>query len=337
MPKSAVTILTNCWGQKASASWRAATTYLPIEDKSLLSQLKSAITLYRKRCHFDCVVLIGDQSSYLFSLLQSILPFSRVPCILLDCLWTTDKNVIKHFFKKMLFKIAGMSIDKFVVWAKHETDDFSKAFDLPKDKFVFIPFHTTFERYREVKTTEGDYIFSGGNSDRDYTVLINSVRGLPVTLFIASTLPEYLNYRDLPKNVVIKGLSHEEFVQKMAGCRINIVTTKLNLLRSAGQQTYLNSMMFGKPTIVSDPGGADYIDHGENGLVVSPNNAAALREAIMSLWNHPEKAQEMGAKARQKANNYTVDEHYKKIISLMEELVKSKQNCSLSKNVGVSR
>lgn len=61
----------------------------------------------------------------------------------------------------------------------------------------------------------------------------------------------------------------------------------------------LEGAMFGKPLISSEIGtGSSYINlHEDTGLVVPPNDPAALRAAMQLLWSNPEKAALMGARA----------------------------------------
>ena len=61
----------------------------------------------------------------------------------------------------------------------------------------------------------------------------------------------------------------------------------------------LEGAMFGKPLISSEIGtGTSYINlNEETGLVVPPNDPTALRAAMRLLWNNPEKAMLMGARA----------------------------------------
>lgn len=225
----------------------------------------------------------------------------------------------------MIRKIVNRTVDKFIVWASREVDTYSQAFGLPREKFVFVPYHTTFAEHSDIEPVEGDYIFSGGNSLRDYKSLIEAVRGLPVKLCIASTRKELFSNISIPENVDIKGYSHKDYTKKFEGCRIHVVSLISDPLHSAGQQTFLNSMWLGKPTIVTDPeGGNDYIKHGEDGLLVPPNDDIALREAIMMLWNDPKRAQEMGRKAAKKARKYTTEEHFKKIVSVVDEVINEK-------------
>lgn len=64
----------------------------------------------------------------------------------------------------------------------------------------------------------------------------------------------------------------------------------------------LEGAMFGKPMISSEIGtGTSYINvHGETGLVVPPNDPAAFRKAMDTLWDNPQQAEEMGRRAEQR-------------------------------------
>ena len=179
------------------------------------------------------------------------------------------------------------------------------------------PYHTTLDGHG-IDSGQGDYLFSGGNFARDYDTLLAAVAGLPVTLHIASTRQELFAGKSIPSNVTIRGYPHKEYLQLMAGCAINIVALAPGLLHSGGQQTFLNSMWLGKPTIVTDPAGAcDYIDDGMDGVLVEPGDAAALRQAIVRLLADRAAAQAMGVRARSKVTaGYSTDDHFKNIIAL---------------------
>jgi len=224
--------------------------------------------------------------------------------------------------KKLILKIVNKSVDKFIVLSRREIEAFSKTFNLPKEKFVFVTYHTTIGEHYKIITYEGDYIFSGGNSCRDYETLIEAVRGLSVTVFIASTDPGISPSMSIPENVDIRGYSHEEYIKKLTGCRINVVPLASGLLRSAGQQTFLNAMWLGKPTIVTDiEGASDYINDGEDGFLVPPRDPLALRDAIETLLDHPARRKEIAIKAMQKAKNFSIDEYFKNIVSIANEVV----------------
>ncbi len=58
---------------------------------------------------------------------------------------------------------------------------------------------------------------------------------------------------------------------------------------------FLEAMAFGKPVIGPSEGApAEIIHHGQHGLLVNPENSAALAEALVDLLTNPDKAREMG-------------------------------------------
>lgn len=312
-------ILTNHPGQQESDTWNKFSTYIPVDGSGYISVLKNALTMHKIKNNYDCIVLGAGRPDILFLLINTILSFGKRKCIVIDCLWYKSNNPLYHFFKICLFKIANMSVCRYVVWASREIEAFSSTFRLPRKKFVFIPYHHTVNNLR-IEISKGSYLFSGGNFGRDYRTLIEAVRGLPVKLLIASNREEIFQGINIPDNVIIKGFGHEEYLEKMAGCYINIVALAPNLLHSGGQQTFLNSMYLGKPTIVLDPEGAsDYITDGVDGVLVEPGKPEKLKIAIMNLLENPEKAAAIGTRGREKALRHSTEAHFQKIMELVTE------------------
>jgi glycosyltransferase involved in cell wall biosynthesis len=81
---------------------------------------------------------------------------------------------------------------------------------------------------------------------------------------------------------------------------------KKGTLRSGGQQTLLNAMLMGKPTIaVGRRWAGDYIDDGVNGLIVDYEDPQGMREAVRRLLDDPDGARRMGDQARARAADFT--------------------------------
>lgn len=314
-------ILTNHPGQMESSTWKSFAEYVPVGGDGYLPSLKNAIRMHRLKKRHDCVVLGAGRADILYLMMNTLLFGGRKKCIIIDCLWSKSDSYLRHLIKKWVLKIANVSVHKYVVWASREIEAYSACFGLPREKFLFIPYHHTVNGM-DIDVQAGDYLFSGGNFSRDYSTLIETVRGLNVKLLIASTRPEIFEGMVLPENVTIRGFSHKEYLEKMAGCWINIVALAPGLLHSGGQQTFLNSMYFGKPTIVLDPDGAsDYIVDGVDGLLVEPGNPEKLRCAIAHLMNNPEKATRMGQRGREKALQHSTEEHFRRIVELAREMM----------------
>lgn len=87
----------------------------------------------------------------------------------------------------------------------------------------------------------------------------------------------------------------------------------------------LEGAMYGKPMISSEIGtGTTFINiGGETGLVVSPSDPVALRQAMQYLWEHPEEAAEMGRRAEERYwKHFTADQMVKSYVDLYGDLMR---------------
>jgi glycosyltransferase involved in cell wall biosynthesis len=196
-------------------------------------------------------------------------------------------------------------VKRFVVWASHEVEDYTRVFGLPVEKLQYVPFHTTVHDY-EYSVRDDGYLFSGGNYDRDYPTLIEAVLDVEIPTWIATTRPEQVQGINLPTHVRIEGTTAAGFRQALAGAKMVVVPMAKDLLHSGGQQTCLNSMYLGKPTIaVGRKWAVDFITDGEDGLIVDYGDVDGLKRAIRWVLNHPEAARQMGRRAQQRAAWFT--------------------------------
>ena len=87
----------------------------------------------------------------------------------------------------------------------------------------------------------------------------------------------------------------------------------------------LEGAMYGKPMISSEIGtGTTFINIAdETGLVVSPSDPIVMRQAMRYLWEHPEKAAEMGRRAEERYwRHFTADQMVRSYVDLYGDLVK---------------
>lgn len=272
------------------------------------------------RHRFDVVVVDGGPLGQWYTWLQSLLFFGRKPTLMIDCLWYVDANPATQYVKRLHKKLSALSVDRFLVWAQHEIEDYAREFGIQKSKFKYVPFHITLEDYEFDVRDEG-FVFAGGNGDRDYLVLIEAVRGLNMPVFLATTDMSLLQGVEIPSNVTVRGVSHEEFRERMASCRVAVVPMRGGLLHSGGQQTFLNSMYLGKPTVVVGARVADgYVEDGVNGLVVDYGDVQALREALVALWESSELRDRLGLAARETASTRTTVAFMQEIYAHAEDI-----------------
>src|SRR5208282_1721356 len=100
---------------------------------------------------------------------------------------------------------------------------------------------------------------------------------------------------DVPRHVRVEGTTVAGFRQAMASARLVVVPMQKGLLHSGGQQTCLNAMLLGKPTIaVGRKWAVDFIDDGVDGLVVDYEDPEGLRRAVRRVLDDPNAALRMG-------------------------------------------
>ncbi len=280
----------------------------------------AALRIFWRRRDCQGVVTDGGASGVLFALLQAIVPWGRKPHVMIDCNWYRSSNRVAHWLKGVRLRWAARSVKTFVVWASHECDDYAKAFGLPREKLAYVPFHDTIQNYQYEIRDDG-YIFAGGNFDRDYLTLIEAVRTLDTPTWIATTRPEQLAGIDIPAQVCVEGTTAAGFRQAMAAAKIVVVPMKGGLLHSGGQQTCLNGMLLGKPTIaVGRKWASDFIDDGVNGLIVDYEDPQGLQRAIRWVLEHPEAAKSLGQRAREHAKAFTTERTMRAVYQLVHVL-----------------
>jgi glycosyltransferase involved in cell wall biosynthesis len=272
-----------------------------------LAGMTAGLRMFLRRRHCRGVVTEAGASGLLFAWLQGLFPWGRKPQVMIECNWYLPRGRLGAWFKGFRLRLAARTAYRFAVWASHEVEDYARTFGLPPEKLVYVPFHPTLEGY-EYEVRDDAYLFAGGNYDRDYATLIEAVRPLDVPTWIATTRPEQLRGIEVPAHVRIEGTTPAGFRQAMAAARLVVVPMQAGLLHSGGQQTCLNAMFLGKPTIaVGRRWAADFITDGEDGLIVDYEDAAGLRAAIRWVVENPEAARAMAERGRARAASFSTE------------------------------
>lgn len=270
-----------------------------------LANLIVAFRLFLRRSSQNVIVTGGGLDGLTFAALQSLLPFGRRPHVLVDCYWYLPRSRWGQWLRSLRIRWAARSAERFVVWASHEVEDYASAFGVPPEKFLYVPFHTTLDFY-EFTVRDDGYVFAGGDSVRDYPTLVEAVRPLDVPLWIATTRPQQLQGITIPAHVRVEATSAGGFRHAMGAAKLVVVPMQGGLLRSGGQQTCLNAMWMGKPTIaVGRRWATDLMEDGVHGLIVDYGDVAGLRRALQWVFDNPEKAAEMARRGQAHAQKFT--------------------------------
>lgn len=263
---------------------------------------------------------VGRRQLYRDLVFALILKLTRKPPLVLmqDATWEPGSEALEAEFpilKKVIPKLARLAISaldgphmRYAVLSTSEVKTFSKAWGVDPQRVVFQPFPNTLHGYRNMPTRDDGYLFSGGNSVRDYPLLVSALEGTAVTTHIAT---KWQPRKNLP-HLHVRPTSHEEFMTLLANAHAVVVPLRRSV-RSAGQQSYLNAMGLGKPVIVTDtPGVRDYIVDGVTGVIV-PHDAEKMRAAILHVMDPANAAfyAAMGERAKKDVFERFTEAHFR--------------------------
>lgn len=188
----------------------------------------------------------------------------------------------------------------------------------PQQRAVFTPFFAT--AVSKGSRPRGEpYVFSGGDSLRDWRLLTEALGGCGIRVVVAT----HHHDRTWPPNFEVLPVDHGRFVSLASGASVGVLALRSDVRRSVGQQTYLNLLSYGVPVVVNDaPGVRDHL-HGIPGAHVTPAlDADAMRDLAVAL------AQRSAAEARETstlsraalARDFTQAAYLSRLVELAAEL-----------------
>ncbi|MEZ4593156.1 MAG: glycosyltransferase family 4 protein [Chloroflexota bacterium] len=266
---------------------------------------------YQKRGQYRVLFTDGEQVGIPLALLLKFASFGKRPL----------HFAIGHILsvgKKMLFfdylKIQS-HIDRFFVYATWQKRFIEERWQVPGERVVFTPFMVdadffsperaggAMDKLRTLAPAGVPVICAVGLEFRDYPTLMEAVAGLDVHVVIAAGSPwskrsDTTEGQEIPDNVTVQRFSQYELRDLYAMSEF-LVMPLFNVNFQAGVTALLEAMAMSKAVICSStPGQTDVVVEGETGLYVPPENAKALREAIQTLLQQPERSAEMGRNGR---------------------------------------
>jgi glycosyltransferase involved in cell wall biosynthesis len=222
--------------------------------------------------------------------------------------WSFNIGALPEGIKKAVSRVALNDIDKFVVHSRAEITACSQWLGLPTERFEFAPLQRPIADITLSEDEQSPYIVSMGSAGRDYASLFKVLRELPYrTIVVAGK--HAVDGLTIPSNVEMKsGLTLQECHELLQRARFS-VTPIANTKTASGQVTLLDAMNYGKAQIVTRcPGSVDYVDHGQEALLVEPGDVETMKESIQSLWEQAVLRNRLGENGRARMINEFSDE-----------------------------
>lgn len=308
--------------------FRARATVICPERGSFREEFKSIGMILKAAKKFPALLL--DSSSGCIhpdltaAILIRLMPSEKRPAVVfMGDMWQKDPG-ITGWIQKMMLKLADPVVQRYAMLSTDEMSEFSAAWGINKEKLRFTPYFYTFtdEDLSSPPPPPENFIFSGGNTHRDYAPLVEAAQALPEFRFIIAT--HLLKDIKLPPNITAGPVPRDEFIRLMRVSAAVIVPMRQGLIRSAGHQTYLNAMLLGKPTIVNKILGVnDHIKNGETALVVD-GSVQGFVDSIRYVFDPANQSavQQMSANAREDVlKNFGFSNHVKKLLPIIDEAI----------------
>lgn len=325
---------------------RVLTTY-PVEwpsvmfvDRQKMSRLRLVSSLFRQARLADVVLLNGGVSmQHLYDelLIAGALAHHHphLPIVLAECWWEAGSrhmNMLRQiqsppavdaparYVGAATMARALKSIDHpaihYCVAARSERSVFASRWQIPQERVHFVPYHANAQDERQRHSSSG--VFAGGDTLRDYRPLLTAAPLISAPIRIATRLrPPAV----IPANVEFGPASSAEYAELAASARTVVVALRADAPRSAGQQTYLDSMLRGIPVVVTESMGVrDYVTPEVTGQVVQPS-PDALAAGIGRALIHGVDIEQMVIAARNVVlEKYTPERYSERLRSLCVQL-----------------
>jgi glycosyltransferase involved in cell wall biosynthesis len=301
-------------GATAPRTYLFDESFHPTWDESILSSSKSSKVLPKwwqmareiqlRHAEYDAFVSWGEKLSLALTMQHQLATVKKPHIAMMYQFEKLNIRVPLTVFKKNVHAV--------VTWSSVQRRALIDRIRFPAERVYLIRHYVDQFFYSPIPAAE-DMICAVGAEMRDYTTFLEAVRGTGLRCHIATDhvrIPgryRLLNDRRVPIEDILdrtdthitKGrLSLNDLRSLYARSRF-VVVPLLPSDTDNGVTVILEAMAMGKTVICSQTRGqVDVIREGVTGLYVPIGDAAALRAAILSLWNEPQRAQEMGRNAR---------------------------------------
>lgn len=266
--------------------------------------------ILRRQPEYDAVVTWGEKLSFALLMQQQIAAVSKPHVALMYQFQKPNVRIPLTLLKQNLHAV--------VTWSSVQRRELIDSIRFPAER-VYLIRHYVDHLFYSARPVEETMICAVGAEMRDYVTFKEAIRGTGIRCHIAADhvrIPgrfRLFNDRRVPiesvggqadEQVTQGPLTLVELRNLYARSRF-VVIPLLPSDTDNGVTCILQAMSMGKPVICTRTRGqVDVIEDGVTGLYVPGGDPAALRAAILSLWNDPERAREMGRNARAHVEKY---------------------------------
>jgi hypothetical protein len=301
-------------GERAPRGYVFDEKFSPVWDETLLDRPRAASRgpewwrlaqeVQRRRDEYDAIVTWGERLSLALTTMQWLAHSKKPHIAMMYQFAKTNTRVPLRLF--------GSSLHAVITWSSVQRRYLIERLGFPSER-VYLVRHFVDQLFYSPRPAEEDTICGVGAEMRDYPTLIEAMRGTELRCHIAT---DHVRIPHRFRLVRDRRMSVDAF-SVPPDARVTMGRKTLPELRDLyarsrfvvvplvpsdsdnGVTVILEAMAMGKPVICSRTRGqVDVIQDGVTGIYVPVGDPAALRAAMLSLWNNPKRAHDMGVRAR---------------------------------------
>ena len=293
-----------------------------------VAQLIEALFILHR---YDIILSHTEKAGLPLALAMKIFSINKPHVIIISRI--TSVNEKKSRQKIWFLKKTKDSISKIIIWSSMQRKIAIEKLGVPADKIILVKRGTDQKFWRpQPQSTKLNMICAAGMEARDYPTLVEALRPLNIRCHIAvgasrgelfDTVKKLYDIKNLPKSITVGRKSLTELRDLYTQSQF-VVVPIMQSDSDNGLTTILESMAMGKPVICSrTEGQIDVIQDGVTGIFVPLNDPIAMREAILELWNDPERCRKMGIEARKYIEeNHSLEQFANDIKIEIEQTIK---------------
>lgn len=179
-----------------------------------------------------------------------------------------------------------------------------------KVNLFFVPYSSDFmpesmPLFKDEIKVLGDYIFSGGYTNRDYQLIYKLARRHPEQHFVIVASRLNTNIANPPANVALYQELSRELFENLLSHSVAVIIALLHDVGSSGQMLCISAMRNKKPIIYADVSAISYYFSSGCGYPYQLGNIDSLDAAYNTLIRDKEKAVALGRHAYTQSLLYT--------------------------------
>jgi glycosyltransferase involved in cell wall biosynthesis len=215
-------------------------------------------------------------------------------------------------------RLFGKSLHAVITWTSVQRRYLIERLGYPSER-AYLVRHFVDQLFYSPRAAEEDTICSVGAEMRDYPTLIEAIRGTELRCHIATDhvrIPHRIRLvtdRRVPVDMLSVPVDAKVTIGRKTLLELRDLYARSRFVvvplvpsdSDNGVTVILEAMAMGKPIVCSRTRGqVDVVQDEVTGIYVPVGDPVALREAMLLLWNKPQRAHGMGARARAYVEQY---------------------------------